>query len=85
MSRCLRQEKIHVNYEKKQLQSLNERFAEAGRRLAQSAWIAHMQRDNLEGLVLSRQEYSPNFCTQRSNLLVQTQFIDAYKLLSHQK
>ena len=51
--------------------------------MAQASWIAHMQRENLEGLVLSRQEFSPNFCTQRSNPLLQTQFVDAYKLLSH--
>ena len=42
-----------------------------------------MQRENLEGLILSRQDYSPNYCCQRANLLLQTQFVDAYKLLSH--
>jgi len=83
LARCLRQERIHVNYEKKQLQCLNESFADSGRRLAQAAWIANMQRENLEGLVLSRQECSPHFCCQRSNLLLQTEFVDSYKQLSH--
>ena len=33
--RSLRQEKIYVSYEKKQLQSLNEAVSDAGRRLSQ--------------------------------------------------
>ena len=42
-----------------------------------------MQRGNLEGLVLSRQDYTPHACCQRANLLCQAQFVDAYKQLSH--
>ena len=70
-------------YEKKQLQNLNESVSAAGRRLAQAAWVAHMQRENLESLVLTRQDSSPHACCQRANLLMHTQFVDAYKQLSH--
>lgn len=70
-----------MNHEKKQLQCLNEAVADAGRRLSQTAWIAHMQRVNLEGLTMSRLE--PNYCCQRCNLLNQTNFVDGYKQLSH--
>lgn len=83
LARCLRNEKIYVSYEKKQLQSLNEAVAEAGRSLSQAGWIAHMQRVNLTGLTMSRIEYTPNYCCQRSNLLNQTHFVDGYKQVSH--
>jgi hypothetical protein len=56
----------------------------AGRRLAQAAWVAHMQRENLDSMVLTRQDSSPHACCQRANLLMHTQFVDAYKQLSHQ-
>ena len=72
-----------MSYEKKQLQQLNESLGSAGRRLAQSAWVTFQQRDNLEGLVMSRGDSSPQHCCQRANLLHQVAFTDAYKLLSH--
>ena len=59
LARCLRQERLYVSYEKKQLQQLNESLAGAGRRLAQAAWTTSMQRDNLEGLVMSRGDSTP--------------------------
>jgi len=83
LARCLRQERLYVSYEKKQLQQLNESLAGAGRRLAQAAWTTSMQRDNLEGLVMSRGNTTPQQCCQLANLLHQTQFTDAYKQLSH--
>ena len=83
LARCLRQERLHVTWERKQLQTLNESVAGAGRRLAQAAWTASQQRHNLEGLVLSRAGSTPQHSCQRANLLQQTQFTDAYKQLSH--
>ena len=80
LARCLRQERLYVSYERKQLQSLNESVSASGRRLAQTSWTTSMQRDNLEGLVMSRADSSPQHCCQVSNLLQQTQFIDAYKV-----
>jgi hypothetical protein len=65
------------------MQHLNESVSGAGRRLAQAAWLAHMQRENLESLILTRQDSSPHACCQRANLLIHTQFVDAYKQLSH--
>ncbi len=43
-----------------------------------------MQRENLDSMVLTRQDSSPHACCQRANLLMHTQFVDAYKQLSHQ-
>jgi len=83
LARSLRQELLYVSYEKKQLQNINEAVASASRQLAHSAWIAHQQRENLEGLVMSRSDCSPSHCCQRANLLLQTGFIDAYKQLQH--
>ena len=81
---CLRKEKEFVSYERKQLQQLNESLSTAGRRLAQTSWTTSMQRDNLEGLVMSRLGSSPQHCCQMANLLQQTQFTDGYKQLGHQ-
>ena len=81
---CLRKEKEFVSYERKQLQQLNESLSSAGRRLAQTSWTTSMQRDNLEGLVMSRLGSSPQHCCQMANLLQQTQFTDGYKQLGHQ-
>jgi len=83
LARCLRQERLYVSYEKKQLQQLNESLAGAGRRLGQAAWTTSMQRDNLEGLVMSRGDSTPQHACQVANLLHQTPFTDAYKQLSH--
>jgi len=84
LAQCLRQEKLYVSAEKKQLQQLNEAVSTAGRGLAQTCWVASQQRDNLEGLVMSRGDTSLQGCCQRANTLLQTQFTDAYKQLSHQ-
>ena len=59
LAKCLRQERLYVSCEKKQLQQLNESLAGAGRRLAQAAWTTSMQRDNLEGLVMPRGDSTP--------------------------
>ena len=83
LARCLRQERLYVSYERKQLQQLNENVAASGRRLAQTSWSTSMQRDNLEGLIMSRPDSSPQHCCQIANLLQQTQFCDAYKVLGH--
>ena len=83
LARCLRQERLYVTYERKQLQQLNEAVAASGRRLAQTSWTTSMQRDNLEGLVMSRADSSPQHCCQVANLLQQTQFGDGYKVLGH--
>ena len=80
---CLRQERLYVSYERKQLVQLNETVAASGRRLAQTSWTTSMQRDNLEGLVMSRAGSSPQHSCQVANLLQQTQFTDAYKVLGH--
>ena len=57
IARSLRQERLYVNYEKKQLQQINETVAAASRQLAHSAWVAQQQRHNLgepgkRGLIL---------------------------------
>ena len=83
LARCLRQERLYVSYERKQLQQLNETVSASGRRLAQTSWTTSMQRDNLEGLVMSRADSSPQHCCQVANLLQQTQFTDGYKVLGH--
>ena len=83
LARCLRQERLYVSYERKQLQQLNENVAASGRRLAQTSWSTSMQRDNLEGLIMSRPDSSPQHSCQIANLLDQTQFCDAYKILGH--
>jgi len=70
-----------------QLQELNEKVKAASEKLAHTAWIAHQQRENLDGLIfLSRgAETSPSHCCLRANILEQTIFQDAYKHLGHQE
>ena len=43
LARCLRQERLYVTYERKQLQQLNEAVAASGRRLAQTSWAQESQ------------------------------------------
>ena len=70
-----------------QLQELNEKVKTASEKLSHTAWIAHQQRENLDGLIFSSRghETSPSHCCLRANILEQTIFQDAYKHLGHQE
>lgn len=87
LSRHLRQERLYVQHEKGQLQELNDRVKLASEQLAHAAWVAHQQRDNLDGLIFSSRGHdtTPAVCCQRANLLERTNFQDAYKQLNYQE
>ena len=88
LSRHLRQEKLYVQHERDQLRELNGQVRRASERLAHTSWVAHQQRQNLDGLALSApsrdQQSSPAaaFC-QKANLIERTAFQDAYRHLGH--
>ena len=71
------------------MRDLNEKVKVASENLAHAAWVAHQQRSNLEKLtngVVGRgggQDVA-RLCW-RAKLLEETQFIDAYKSLTHQE
>ncbi|KAJ8683166.1 hypothetical protein QAD02_018958 [Eretmocerus hayati] len=80
----LRQERLFVNSEQQNLQSLNERVITSSSDLAQQAWITAQQRVNLNRLIIARPDSTPASCCQRANLLENSRFIDAFKHLRYQ-
>ncbi len=87
LARHLREERLFVQHERASLQDLNERLRTASERLAHTAYVARQQRDNLDGLIFAQRgvDTSPAACCHRANTLEKTQFVDAYKQLSHQE
>lgn len=83
----LRQERLYVQHEKVQLQELSAKVRTASEKLSHTAWIAHQQRENLDGLIFSSRglDTSPSNCCMRANILEKTIFQDAYKHLGHQE
>ncbi|XP_011497747.1 PREDICTED: GTPase-activating protein and VPS9 domain-containing protein 1 isoform X3 [Ceratosolen solmsi marchali] len=80
----LRQERLFVNSEQQNLQTLNEKVLCLSANLAQQAWITAQQRVNLNRLIVSRPDCTPASCCQRANILENSRFIDAFKQLHHQ-
>ncbi|OXU23185.1 hypothetical protein TSAR_004014 [Trichomalopsis sarcophagae] len=80
----LRQERLFVNSEQQNLQSLNERVLCLSSDLAQQAWITAQQRVNLNRLIVARPDCTPASCCQRANVLENSRFIDAFKQLRYQ-
>ncbi|KAG5321351.1 GAPD1 protein, partial [Pseudoatta argentina] len=84
LARHLRQERLFVNSEQQNLQTLNERVLYVSSQLAQQAWITAQQRVNLNRLIVARPDCSPASCCLRANALENSHFIDAYKYLRYQ-
>ncbi|XP_011863145.1 PREDICTED: GTPase-activating protein and VPS9 domain-containing protein 1 isoform X3 [Vollenhovia emeryi] len=80
----LRQERLFVNSEQQNLQTLNERVLYVSSQLAQQAWITAQQRVNLNRLIVARPDCTPASCCLRANALENSHFIDAYKYLRYQ-
>ncbi|XP_043276370.1 GTPase-activating protein and VPS9 domain-containing protein 1 isoform X2 [Venturia canescens] len=80
----LRQERLFVNSEQLNLQSLNEKVLYVSSDLAQQAWVTDQQRVNLNKLIVARPDSTPASCCQRANTLENSNFIDAYKHLRYQ-
>ncbi|XP_066584150.1 GTPase-activating protein and VPS9 domain-containing protein 1 isoform X2 [Prorops nasuta] len=80
----LRQERLFVNSEQQNLQTLNEKVLHISSDLAQQAWITAQQRVNLNCLIVARPDCTPAFCCQKANLIENSNFIDAYKHLRYQ-
>ncbi|XP_014237256.1 receptor-mediated endocytosis protein 6 homolog isoform X1 [Trichogramma pretiosum] len=84
LSGHLRQERLFVNSEQQTLQQLNEKVLSLSSSLAQQAWITAQQRVNLNRLILSKPDCTPQSCCKRSNVLENSQFLNANKLLRYQ-
>ncbi|KAG5345359.1 GAPD1 protein, partial [Acromyrmex heyeri] len=84
LARHLRQERLFVNSEQQNLQTLNERVLYVSSQLAQQAWITAQQRVNLNRLIVARPDCTPASCCLRANALENSHFIDAYKYLRYQ-
>ncbi|XP_071573077.1 GTPase-activating protein and VPS9 domain-containing protein 1 isoform X3 [Temnothorax nylanderi] len=84
LARHLRQERLFVNSEQQNLQTLNERVLYISSQLAQQAWITAQQRVNLNRLIVARPDCTPASCCLRANALENSHFIDAYKYLRYQ-
>ncbi|XP_018357259.1 PREDICTED: GTPase-activating protein and VPS9 domain-containing protein 1 [Trachymyrmex septentrionalis] len=84
LARHLRQERLFVNSEQQNLQTLNERVMHVSSQLAQQAWITAQQRVNLNRLIVARPDCTPASCCLRANALENSHFIDAYKYLRYQ-
>ncbi|KAM0728580.1 GTPase-activating protein and VPS9 domain-containing protein 1 [Formica fusca] len=80
----LRQERLFVNSEQQNLQTLNERVLYISSQLAQQAWVTAQQRVNLNRLIVARPDCTPASCCLRANALENSHFIDAYKYLRYQ-
>ncbi|XP_034936042.1 receptor-mediated endocytosis protein 6 homolog [Chelonus insularis] len=80
----LRQERLFVNAEQQNLQTLNEKVLYISSDLAQLTWVTDQQRVNLNRLIVSRPDSTPASCCQRANTLENSQFVDAYKHLKYQ-
>lgn len=81
----LREERLFITSEQQQLQKLNEKVLQASSHLAQLAWVAAQQRDNLNCLIVARPDCSPAVCCQKANAIEATEFVDAYKVLGFQE
>lgn len=79
----LRRERLFVNSEQQNLQSLNEKVIQVSNSLAQLAWITSHQRLNLNKLVLARVDCLPALICQRNYTLENVLFIDANKVLGY--
>ncbi|XP_020296298.1 GTPase-activating protein and VPS9 domain-containing protein 1 isoform X2 [Pseudomyrmex gracilis] len=84
LARHLRQERLFVNSEQQNLQTLNERVLYMSSQLAQQAWVTAQERVNLNRLILARPDCTPASCCLRANALENSHFIDAYKYLRYQ-
>ncbi|XP_019699609.1 receptor-mediated endocytosis protein 6 homolog isoform X3 [Harpegnathos saltator] len=84
LARHLRQERLFVNSEQQNLQTLNERVLCVSSQLAQQAWVTAQQRVNLNRLIVARPDCTPASCCLRANALENSHFIDAYKYLRYQ-
>ncbi|XP_011690803.1 PREDICTED: GTPase-activating protein and VPS9 domain-containing protein 1 isoform X2 [Wasmannia auropunctata] len=84
LARHLRQERLFVNSEQQNLQTLNERVLYVSSQLAQQAWITAQQRVNLNRLIVARPDCTPASCCLRANALENSHFIDVYKYLRYQ-
>ncbi|XP_036138759.1 receptor-mediated endocytosis protein 6 homolog isoform X3 [Monomorium pharaonis] len=84
LARHLRQERLFVNSEQQNLQTLNERVLHISSQLAQQAWITAQQRVNLNRLIVARPDCTPASCCLKANALENSHFIDAYKYLRYQ-
>ncbi|XP_058798185.1 receptor-mediated endocytosis protein 6 homolog isoform X2 [Phymastichus coffea] len=80
----LRQERLFVNSEQLNLQSLNEKVLHLSSELSQQAWITAQQRVNLNRLIVARPDCTPASCCQRANTLENSRFTDAFKQLRYQ-
>uniref|UniRef100_A0A8D8YPM9 Receptor-mediated endocytosis protein 6 homolog n=1 Tax=Cacopsylla melanoneura TaxID=428564 RepID=A0A8D8YPM9_9HEMI len=81
----LRSEHLFISCEQTSLRELNSKVVQSASQLAQLAWIKTQQRINLDGLIMSKPDCSPDVCCLRANTLDQTQFIDAKKVLGYQE
>ncbi|XP_014468928.1 PREDICTED: receptor-mediated endocytosis protein 6 homolog isoform X1 [Dinoponera quadriceps] len=84
LARHLRQERLFVNSEQQNLQTLNERVLCVSSQLAQQAWVTAQQRVNLNRLIVARPDCTPASCCLRANALENSHFIDASKYLRYQ-
>ncbi|KAL2750898.1 receptor-mediated endocytosis protein 6 [Vespula maculifrons] len=80
----LRQERLFVNSEQQNLQTLNEKVLYMSSDLAQQAWVTAQQRVNLNRLIVARPDCTPASCCYKANTLENSNFIDAYKHLNYQ-
>ncbi|KAK0172061.1 hypothetical protein PV328_005429 [Microctonus aethiopoides] len=80
----LRQERLFVNSEQQNLQTLNEKVLYTSSDLAQLTWVTDQQRVNLNSLIVARPDCTPALCCQRANILENSHFVDAYKHLRYQ-
>ena len=85
LSRHLKQERLFINSEREQLQSLNEDVAKAAENLYHVSWIARQQKLVLNKLILAHKDITPAVCCRQSNLLEKSSFVDGYRhLLYHE-
>ncbi|XP_012231698.1 GTPase-activating protein and VPS9 domain-containing protein 1 isoform X2 [Linepithema humile] len=84
LARHLRQERLFVNSEQQNLQTLNKRVLHISSELAQQAWVTAQQRVNLNRLIVARPDCTPASCCLKANALENSHFIDAHKYLRYQ-
>ncbi|CAG0902741.1 unnamed protein product [Cyprideis torosa] len=83
LSKRLRQERLYVASEKKQILQLNVRIVGAVEQLSHSAWKNQQQRETLEKLILARPDSLPHMSCQRAQGIDRAQFVDAHRILGH--
>uniref|UniRef100_A0A8C9TM58 GTPase-activating protein and VPS9 domain-containing protein 1-like n=1 Tax=Scleropages formosus TaxID=113540 RepID=A0A8C9TM58_SCLFO len=81
----LKQERLYVASEKQLIQRLNTEVLKTAEKLYQAAWIARQQRVNLDQLNLTSADMPPAECCHSAQLLEDTQFIDAHRVLGFQE